>query len=105
MYPHERSLVQELATKPFALIGVNSDKLIETARAAVKDKSLNWRSFWAGPKGGGGPIPAKWNVRGWPTVVLIDHDGIIRFRGNRPNDELLHRLVGEAEQAQKKKQR
>ena len=26
MYPHERSLVKRLANKPFALIGVNSDR-------------------------------------------------------------------------------
>ena len=26
MYPHERSLVEELKDKPFAILGVNSDK-------------------------------------------------------------------------------
>jgi hypothetical protein len=25
------------------------------------------------PKGTQGPIPTQWNVRGWPTLYVIDH--------------------------------
>ncbi len=35
MYPHERSLVEEMKDKPFALIGVNSDKELARAKKAV----------------------------------------------------------------------
>ena len=37
MYPHERSLVKQLADKPFALIGVNSDSDLEKIRETVKE--------------------------------------------------------------------
>jgi len=86
MYPHERSLVEKLKDKPFALIGVNSDREIEVAQAAVKDENLTWRSFWNGPEGTGGPISAKWNVRSWPTIYVIDAKGKIRFKNVRGDD-------------------
>ncbi len=101
MYPHERSLVKEFSDAPFALIGVNSDKDLEKVRQIVKAKDLSWRSFWNGPKGGRGPISAQWNIRGWPTIVLIDHEGIIRYTGHTGNDDLLHQLVNEAKEAKK----
>ena len=45
MYPHERSLVNEMKNRPFALIGVNSDKDLDKIREIVVDKNINWRSF------------------------------------------------------------
>lgn len=82
MYPHERSLVKILADKPFALIGVNSDKDLGTASQAVKEKNLNWRSFWNGEKGTAGSISKKWQVRAWPTIFVLDAERRIRFIGN-----------------------
>ncbi len=82
MYPHERSLVQRLADEPFALIGVNSDPK-ERALKACEENDITWRSFWAGPEGTRGPIPRQWNVRGWPTIYVLDAQGVIRFKGVR----------------------
>ena len=83
MYPHERSLVKRLANKPFALIGVNSDRDLAKLRPRLKEENISWRSFWNGPKGTSGPISAKWGVRGWPTIYILDHKGVIRFKGPR----------------------
>ena len=87
MYPHERSLVKEYQDKPFALIGVNSDADLEQIRKTVKEKNLPWRSFWNGPKGTQGPISQRWNVEGWPTIYILDAEGVIRYRNVR-GDEL-----------------
>jgi hypothetical protein len=81
MYPHERSLVKEMEGKPFALIGVNSDSL-EKARKAVAEKDLNWRSFQNQPEGAEVSISTTWAVRGWPTIVILDHEGRIHYRGH-----------------------
>ena len=82
MYPHERSLVKRLNGKPFALLGVNSDRDREKIRETVKEKGLTWRSFWNGG-GTSGPISSKWNVRGWPTIYVLDEHGVIRFKNVR----------------------
>ncbi|MFM1872442.1 MAG: hypothetical protein RL398_1864 [Planctomycetota bacterium] len=81
MFPHERSLVEEMKGKPFALIGVNSDDR-ERAQASVQKNNLNWRSFWAGPGRTRGPIPTAWGIQGWPTIVILDPEGVIRYRGH-----------------------
>lgn len=98
MYPHERSLVNQLSEVPFALIGVNSDRKLETARTAVKEKDLPWRSFWNGEKGTQGPISVKWNINRWPTLYVIDAKGVIRFKDVRGEelDDALTVLLAEA---------
>jgi len=81
MYPHERSLVEKMKGKPFALIGVNSDSK-EKVQAAIKRENITWRSFWDGGNTGG-PIATQYGVRGWPTIYVIDHEGIIRYKDVR----------------------
>ena len=81
MYPHERSLVEEMQDKQFVLLGVNSDKL-DRAKKAVAENKLNWRSFHAGEQGTRGPIPTAWGVRGWPTIVVMDAEMRIQYRGH-----------------------
>ena len=93
MYPHERSLVKRLADEPFALVGINSDKNLDELHKRLKEENITWPSFWNGPLGTQGPISAKWNVRGWPTIYILDHKGVIRFKG--PRGEAMDRAVDE----------
>lgn len=97
MYPHERSLVKELANEPFAIIGVNSDADREALKQVIKDENITWRSFWDGGSTNG-PIATKWNVQGWPTTYLIDHKGVIRHKGLRGEqlEKEIHNLLAEA---------
>src|SRR5947199_9129305 len=97
MYPHERSLVKKLADKPFALIGVNSDPSRDTVKNAVASENLTWRTFMDG--GTGGPIASAWGIRGWPSIFVIDHKGIIRFRDVRGDamDRAVEQLLREME--------
>ncbi|HEY6227888.1 MAG TPA: hypothetical protein VI282_12265 [Verrucomicrobiae bacterium] len=84
MYPHERSLVKRLQGKPFALIGINSDDK-NHLRDVIKKENMTWRSWWDGGDTSG-PIATQWNVRGWPTIYVLDHKGVIRFKGPREHD-------------------
>ena len=98
MYPHERSLVARMKDRPFALIGVNSDRTREKLKAAMKKNDITWRTFFDGGSTGG-PIATRWNVSGWPTIYVIDHKGVIRVKNVRGKqlDEWIDRLVAEAE--------
>jgi hypothetical protein len=95
MYPHERSLVKKLEGKPFALLGVNSDQSREQLKKVIEDEKMTWRSWFDGP-GTRGLIASKWNVRGWPTLYVIDHEGVIRHRWEgSPGDAVLDRAIEE----------
>ena len=97
MFPHERSLVKRLKDKPFALIGVNSDIDKLYLKKRMKAESITWRSFWNGPLGTSGPISSEWGVRGWPTIYILDHKGVIRFMGPRgpAMDKAVDQLLAE----------
>ena len=99
MYPHERSLVQKLKDRPFAIIGVNSDPDREKLKKRIKEENITWRSFYAGSTRG--PIPTRWNVSGWPTIYVLDHKGVIRAKNVRgPQlEEWIEKLVKAAEDA------
>jgi hypothetical protein len=99
MYPHERSLVQQYKNRPFALIGVNTDSDIKTLKQVQDEGKYPGRSFWDGK---GGPICAEWKIKGFPTIVMIDAKGTVRFShlGPPPGDQLdkeIETLVKEAE--------
>ncbi|MCP4782082.1 MAG: redoxin domain-containing protein [Fuerstiella sp.] len=81
MYPHERSLVEEMKDEPFVIIGVNSDNE-EQYRKAIEREDITWRSFYDGGSTGG-PIATFWGVSGWPTTCWLDHEGGIRFKNVR----------------------
>src|SRR5262245_15155987 len=90
--------------RPFALIGVNINCHAPGKLKEVMDKEqLHFRSFTDTADGEGlGVISSAWNLLGTPTLFVVDHKGVIRY--HRPGipdkkalDELLHKLIKEAE--------
>lgn len=84
MVPRERQLVRRLEGRPFVLLGVNGDEDAARLRRQVEDRQIPWRSWFDG--GPDGPISTRWNVRTWPTVFILDREGVIRFKGHRDQD-------------------
>ena len=80
LVPHEKVLVERLKDRPFALLGINSDSDREKLKVATVEKGISWRSWWDGGSLSG-PIANRWNVRGWPTIIILDKAGVIRFKG------------------------
>jgi thiol-disulfide isomerase/thioredoxin len=100
MVPHNRELVKKMEKRPFALVGVNADQDKNAFLKAEKDHSINYRSFYDGE----GKIVESWRVRAFPTMMIIDHKGIMRhkFVGGGPAnmkaiDAAIEALVKEAE--------
>jgi peroxiredoxin len=104
MWPHERSLVKQLAGKPFAVLGVNISEPNTTAlKQLVEKETLTWRSFSDPPTSAGlGAIAKKWNLAGTPTIYLIDPKGVIRHKWlggarERVIDNAVEELIQEVE--------
>jgi AhpC/TSA family len=87
--------VKRLEGRPFALLGVNSDGDREAVRQLMASKGLNWRSWWDH----GGRIARRWKVDRWPTMYVLDAQGVVRYRvsGAAELDRAVEKLLGEAE--------
>jgi thiol-disulfide isomerase/thioredoxin len=77
--PRERDLVERLKGKRFAMLGVNCDGDDRAALKAIKDERITWPN-WNDGEPGEGPIVKRYHIRGYPTVFVIDAQGIIRHQ-------------------------
>ncbi len=78
-FPSFRNYVKQFEGKPFALLGINyGDKVSDLL--PVRDRGdITWR-FWCDGAGDSGPIAAAWNIWKFPTMYVIDAQGLIRYR-------------------------
>lgn len=90
MLPHEREMVKHLKGQPFTLLGINSDSSRSALKKIIKDEKVTWPTIYGGPPGKN-EIAKQWNVTGWPTIYVIDHEGNIREKG--PRDDALEKAV------------
>ena len=95
--------------KPFALVGVNINcHNPQTLKGVMDKEQLHFRSFTDTAAGEGlGVIGSAWNLFGTPTVFVLDHKGVIRYRqigipDKKAIDEVLNKLIKEAEGNAKK---
>jgi len=89
--------VNQLAGKPFALLGVHGfDYPPKKLKEVMAKEKLNWRSLSSRA------IAVQWSARGTPTYYIFDHKGVIRFKwsgypGAKAIDTALEKLIQEAE--------
>jgi thiol-disulfide isomerase/thioredoxin len=94
MVPQEKEMVDRLKDRPFALLGVNTDKERSHVKKEMERKGMTWLSWWDGMEG---PIATLWNVRSWPTIYVLDSRGVIRCKGvhGKDLDEAVDGLLAE----------
>jgi hypothetical protein len=91
-------MVEKFKDRPFAFIGINSDGDRSVVQKILKENGITWRNAVDGSTSG--PLATSWNVRGWPTIYIIDSKGVIRARNLRDKemevkvDELLKEIGG-----------
>ena len=109
MIPHERKIAKRYADDNFVIVGVNGDlipekgyKLVSSdgieengktrqrVEAAVKKERINWRSF---RRGIDIDVAQDWDIRTWPTVLLVDEGGIIRGKWSGDPGEKLDAAI------------
>jgi thiol-disulfide isomerase/thioredoxin len=97
--PYERLMQELYANWPFAILSVETGSSQQAMKKLKTDAGLTYRSWWdALPEGGGsGPIATAWNVGGYPSIYVLDGDGVIRFVDLRYEDLLkaVRQLVNE----------
>ena len=87
--------MKRLAGEPFVLLGINSDKDRKAIKTVTEKERIIWRSWW---DGGGieGPIATKWQISNWPTLYVLDANGVVRYiesHGGTPDGAALDKIV------------
>jgi RNA polymerase sigma factor (sigma-70 family) len=101
MVPQERALLERHSGRPFVLLGINGDSDRAKLRAWLDENPLPWRS-WRDDRDAAerhGRIARAWNVSTWPTVYVLDPNGVIRYRDvfGKELDEAVETLLKESQ--------
>jgi len=76
-YPTLRELQQKFAGDGLQVIGIMTDEKVEAVHEAIAAGDITWPCIWDGDDG---PITTKFQVEGFPTIVLLDAKGRIVSR-------------------------
>lgn len=90
-----RRLVEQMQGKPFVLLGIHADDGTQKAKAAAEKYEMTWPSFQDARQG---PIARTYNINSWPTIYVLDQQGVIRYRGLYHRSEIaaaVDKLLGE----------
>jgi thiol-disulfide isomerase/thioredoxin len=79
MIPHEVKLAARLKDAPFAMVGINTDNDKDKAKEFLKKEGITWTQVWDGGSTRG-PLSTAWKVNAFPTIYVLDAEGIIRYR-------------------------
>ena len=96
--PHLKKLVELHQDAPFALIGVNSRDSVKAYKEGLEKHEVTWLSIYQGEADA---LSSMYRVRGYPTMVLVDHEGKIVSRDARGSrlDELIEKEIKRAKEA------
>ncbi len=106
LLPYQNLLAGRFRSRPFALLGVNTDKDDAAFSEGMKRHFIQFKSF-KDTLPDGSQLSVKCGVSGSPTMVLIDHNSVIRkvWVGTPNTEELdaaIEAAVKRAEQDRKK---
>ena len=77
--PSLRNLHKRYTKEPsFVLIGVSSDSEEEPWREFTTKNKMVWPQYWDRD----GRVRRAFNVHSFPTYIVIDHEGIVRYRAS-----------------------
>lgn len=73
--PSLRSMGRRMAKDPFVLVSVSTDTDEATLREFIAKHEMSWPQVWDKRH----ELSRKWQVEGYPTYVLVNHDGEIIY--------------------------
>lgn len=69
-------LRKKYADRPFEIVGISSDNDQQVWQAFIAAHHMDWPDHFDGA----GSVAELFNVHAFPTYIVLDRDGFIRFR-------------------------
>ncbi len=90
---NHHNVEEQVSGKQVKVIGINMDSKREKAKSVVEQIEFQGTTILEGRDG---PIATAWNINSWPTVIVVDSDGVIRYRGHYSQElhQILKKLAG-----------
>jgi thiol-disulfide isomerase/thioredoxin len=76
---------------PLVILGVSADRDQAPWKAFIEKHALNWTHFYDDKR----MMASRFAVNGYPTYILIDHEGIIQYRQQGWNPNVDSQIDGE----------
>jgi len=94
--PETKELVKLYEGRPLKVIGISADFNRQTLQMFLDRNNLPWPNIFDGQ---GGAIQSAYRIAHYPTIIVIDHEGVIRHRDIDPMDlrAILAKMVPLAE--------
>jgi len=74
--PILKNLQKKYSSKPFQLIGISSDDDEDAWKAFVSAQRMDWSEYLDSS----GDLQRRFRVDSFPTYIVVDKDGVIRYR-------------------------
>ena len=87
--PKLREVAKKFAGTNFTVLSVSADDKVETVKDFLEDEELPWDHWHIGATS---ETHQKWNIRGYPTYMLVDQDGTLLARGHSLTDEMIQQI-------------
>jgi thiol-disulfide isomerase/thioredoxin len=96
MIPHERELVKRLKGKPFVLVSISVDDSKDKVRRFLERTPMPWTHWYMGA---GSELVDLWDLDALPSILVLDHKGVIRYKDVREQrmDDAVNKLLEEME--------
>lgn len=93
--PKMREVAKQFEGTDFVLLSVSADDRIDTVTDFLEDTDMPWDHWFIGPSG---DVHNEWNIRGYPTYMLIDKEGNLLARGHGLTDAMIQQIAERIEQ-------
>ena len=84
--PKMAELDSSIPDDVFEILSISVDEKLETVTRFQERRPMDWANWHVGPRA---ELLQTWAVRGYPTYILVDHDGVIVARQHDLDDEFM----------------
>lgn len=87
--PKLREVAERFGGTDFTILSVSADEKVETVTEFLTEEELPWDHWHIGANS---DVHTEWNIRGYPTYMLIDKDGTLLARGYSLTDAMIEQI-------------